>query len=281
MIKIKQLFLIGLCFFSVVLEAKTYEKTVFSEWDKPAINVFYILPKEINAKTEIVFIIHGNSRNADGYIETWAEYATDKNVILLAPEFSRSTFSNYNTLQMSSSNGQILEDKNLYLHNSIDVMFDHYKNKFDVQSELYSIYGHSGGAQFVHRYLLMSDEPKVKTAVVANAGWYTFLDGGLFPYGLKEPPINLTSSHVRNFLSMDLHIHIGSRDVKVTSSLNQSDGAMRQGPNRFKRAINFYQSVTDMTKKNNIDFNWSYKEIRGVDHSNRKMAPAAAAVLFN
>ena len=56
---------------------------------------------------------------------------------------------------------------------------------------------------------------------------------------------------------------------------------MRQGPNRFKRAINFYQSVSKMTEQNNLDFNWSYKEIRGVDHSNRKMAPSAAAVLID
>ena len=109
----------------------------------------------------------------------------------------------------------------------------------------------------------------------------TFLDGGSFPYGLKEPPIGLTSKNIRDFLSMDLHIHIGSHDVKVTSSLNQSDGAMRQGPNRFKRAINFYQSVSKMTEQNNLNFNWSYKEIRGVDHSNRKMAPSAAAVLID
>jgi hypothetical protein len=80
---------------------------------------------------------------------------------------------------------------------------------------------------------------------------------------------------------MDLHIHIGSRDVRVTSSLNQSEGAMRQGPNRFKRAINFYTSISKMTQQNNLEFNWSYTEVRGVDHSNRKMAPSAAAVLID
>ena len=279
--KIKQLFLLALSTLTLYSAAAVYEKTVFAEWDKPSINVFYVLPQEVNDQTEILFIIHGNSRNADGYIEVWANHAKDKNIILIAPEFSKSKFSNYNTLQMSSSTGKILKNRDLYLNNSIDIMFSHYKNLFRVKTDLYKIYGHSGGAQFVHRYLLMSDEPKVKTAVAANAGWYTFLDGGSFPYGLKEPAIGLTSRNIRNFLSMDLHIHIGSHDVKVTSSLNQSDGAMRQGPNRFKRAINFYQSVSTMTEQNNLDFNWSYKEIRGVDHSNRKMAPSAAAVLID
>ena len=45
---------------------------------------------------------------------------------------------------------------------------------FGVKTDLYKIYGHSGGAQFVHRYLLMSDAPKVKTAVAANAGFIHF-----------------------------------------------------------------------------------------------------------
>jgi hypothetical protein len=229
--KIKQLFLLALSTLTLYSAAAVYEKTVFAEWDKPSINIFYVLPQEVNDQTEILFIIHGNSRNADGYIEVWANHAKDKNIILIAPEFSRSKFSNYNTLQMSSSTGKILKNRDLYLNNSIDIMFNYYKNLFGVKTE--------------------------------------------------EPPIGLTSRNIRNFLSMDLHIHIGSHDVKVTSSLNQSDGAMRQGPNRFKRAINFYQSVSKMTEQNNLDFNWRYKEIRGIDHSNRKMAPSAAAVLID
>ena len=112
--KIKQLFLLALSSLTLYSAAAVYEKTVFAEWDKPSINVFYVLPEEVNDQTEILFIIHGNSRNADGYIEVWANYAKDKNIILIAPEFSRSKFSNYNTLQMSSSIGKILKNRLLF-----------------------------------------------------------------------------------------------------------------------------------------------------------------------
>ena len=108
--KIKQLFLLALSTLTLYSAAAAYEKTVFAEWVKPSINVFYDLHQEVNDQTEILFIIHGNSRNADGYIEVWANYAKDKNIILIAPEFSRSKFSNYNTLQMSSSTGKILKN---------------------------------------------------------------------------------------------------------------------------------------------------------------------------
>ena len=256
------------------------ERVIFSDWEKPPINIFYKLPKEINNKTEILFIIHGNSRNADGYIEVWASLANNKNVILIAPEFIKSTFPNYNTLQMSSSSGKIKSDTNLYLNGSIDLLFNFYRNKFNVKTDQYMIYGHSGGAQFVHRYLLMSDMPKIKKAVAANAGWYTFLGGWKFPYGIKEPPSKLSSDNLRRFLKMKLSVFIGSKDTEITSSVNQSKGANKQGANRFQRANNFFISSSDVAKKHNLEFNWDYKIIKGVGHSNTKMALAAAEVLL-
>ena len=256
------------------------ERVIFSDWEKPPINIFYKLPKEINNKTEILFIIHGNSRNADGYIEVWASLANNKNVILIAPEFIKSTFPNYNTLQMSSSSGKIKSDTNLYLNGSIDLLFNFYRNKFNVKTDQYMIYGHSGGAQFVHRYLLMSDMPKIKKAVAANAGWYTFLGGWKFPYGIKEPPSKLSSDNLRRFLKMKLSILIGSKDTKITSSVNQSEGANKQGINRFQRANNFFISSSDVAKKHDLEFNWNYKIIKGVGHSNSKMSLAAAEVLL-
>tara|TARA_X000000368_G_scaffold418813_1_gene420131 strand:- start:5731 stop:6594 length:864 start_codon:yes stop_codon:yes gene_type:complete len=256
------------------------ERVIFSDWEKPPINIFYKLPKEINNKTEILFIIHGNSRNADGYIEVWASLTNNKNVILIAPEFIKSTFPNYNTLQMSSSSGKIKSDTNLYLNASIDLLFNFYRNKFNVKTDQYMIYGHSGGAQFVHRYLLMSDMPKIKKAVAANAGWYTFLGGWKFPYGIKEPPSKLSSDNLRRFLKMKLSILIGSKDTKITSSVNQSEGANKQGINRFQRANNFFISSSDVAKKHDLEFNWNYKIIKGVGHSNSKMSLAAAEVLL-
>ena len=256
------------------------ERVIFSDWEKPPINIFYKLPKEINNKTEILFIIHGNSRNADGYIEVWASLANNKNVILIAPEFIKSTFPNYNTLQMSSSSGKIKSDTNLYLNGSIDLLFNFYRNKFNVKTDQYMIYGHSGGAQFVHRYLLMSDMPKIKKAVAANAGWYTFLGGWKVPYGIKEPPSKLSSDNLRRFLKMKLSVFIGSKDTEITSSVNQSKGANKQGANRFQRANNFFISSSNVAKKHNLEFNWDYKIIKGVGHSNTKMALAAAEVLL-
>ena len=52
--KIKQLFLLALSTLTLYSAAAVYEKTVFAEWDKPSINVFYVLPQEVNDQTEIL-----------------------------------------------------------------------------------------------------------------------------------------------------------------------------------------------------------------------------------
>ena len=263
------------------LYAAKLDKFTFTYWNKPDLDVFYHLPNIIDNNTKILFVIHGNSRNADDYLNTWIKLAKGQNIAIFAPHFKRTSFISFNTLQMSTSSGRIRTDKNLYLNNSIDILFDFIKSKFSLSQELYNIYGHSAGAQFVHRYLLMSDKPKVKTAVAANAGWYTFLDGSNFPYGLSNPPINFNSSNVRDFLQMDFHVLIGSADTDITSSVNQSKGANNQGLNRFQRANNFFSYTQKIVDQNKLEFNWSFQIVNGVAHSNPRMSRAAAQILLD
>jgi pimeloyl-ACP methyl ester carboxylesterase len=256
------------------------DKFSYNVWDKPDLDVYYHLPEIINNETKVLFVIHGNSRNADNYLNTWIKLAKDKNYAIFAPHFKRSQFISFNTLQMSTSSGRIRNEANLYLNNSIDLLFDYIKSLFDLSQDSYDIYGHSAGAQFVHRYLLFSNSPKVNKAVAANAGWYTFLDGSNFPYGINNPPIDFSSQNVINFLNMDLHIHIGSADTDISSSVNQSEGANSQGLNRFQRANNFFNYTTKIVEENDLNYNWSFLVVDGVAHSNSRMSKAAAEVIF-
>lgn len=273
-----------LIFFTLYLSFSCFpaklDKFTYNVWDKPDLDVYYHLPEIINDETKILFVIHGNSRNADNYLNTWIKLAKDKNYAIFAPHFKRSQFISFNTLQMSTSSGRIRNEANLYLNNSIDLLFDHIKPLFDLSQDSYDIYGHSAGAQFVHRYLLFSNSPKVNRAVAANAGWYTFLDGSNFPYGINNPPIDFNSQNVINFLNMDLHIHIGSADTDISSSVNQSEGANNQGLNRFQRANNFFNYTTKIVEKNDLNYNWSFLVVEGVAHSNSRMSKAAAEVIF-
>ena len=46
-------------------------------------------------------------------------------------------------------------------------IFDYFRSRFDIQENSYRIYGHSGGSQFVHRYLLFGQDARVEKAVMA------------------------------------------------------------------------------------------------------------------
>jgi len=51
----------------------------------------------------------------------------------------------------------------------------------------FSMFGHSAGAQFVHRYITFMPQGHLRAAVAANSGWYTLPDQTLkLPYGLKH-----------------------------------------------------------------------------------------------
>ena len=266
--------------FTTNLFAAKLDKFTFTSWNKPDLDVFYHLPKTIDNDTKILFVVHGNTRNADDYLNSWIRLTKDKNIAIFAPHFKRSSFISFNTLQMSTSNDKIRTDTDLYLHNSIDTLFKYIKTKFKLNDKLYDIYGHSAGAQFVHRYLLMSDNPSVNKAVAANAGWYTFLNGADFPYGVKNPPISLTDSNVKKFLSTNLYILIGTNDIDVDSSINKSKGAQKQGINRLQRAKNFFTYTESIVEQNNLEFKWKYQAVPGAPHSNKVMSKAAVLVLF-
>ncbi|GIS00762.1 MAG: hypothetical protein CM15mP102_15820 [Flavobacteriales bacterium] len=73
----------------------------------------------------------------------------------------------------------------------IDQLFDFIKSETSSNETSYNAWGHSGGAQFLHRFVLYMPESKLKTAVCSNAGWYTVPESGVvFPYGLLESQLS-------------------------------------------------------------------------------------------
>ena len=83
------------------LYAAKLDKFTFTSWNKPDLDVFYHLPNTIDNNTKILFVIHGNSRNADDYLNTWIKLAKGQNIAIFAPHFKRTSFISFNTLQMS------------------------------------------------------------------------------------------------------------------------------------------------------------------------------------
>ena len=274
-------FLIIVCFtlLSNFANASEIKKTTFAYWDKPDVEILYITPNAINEDTEVIFVIHGNSRNADDYLSAWIPLVQNKNVIIAAPNFDKKNFRYFFLLESAESNGSINEHSDSYINKSISLFFNYFKSRFALNANTYKMFGHSAGAQFTHRYMLLSNDQRISDTVIANAGWYTFLNGEQYPYGIKDTPIEISSSHIRWFMSNKTSLLIGSIDTNL-NNVNSSAGAQKQGITRVDRADNYFKSLIDISDKKEIPFRWSYKVINDVGHDYQKMTPIAASILL-
>ena len=259
--------------------ATEIKQTTYAYWDKPDVEIFYITPKKIDKDTQLLFIIHGNSRNAEDYISAWIPYISNKNIIVVAPQFNKNSFRYFFLLESATSSGKINNNPDNYINNSISSFFNFFQSKFSLSTNKYKMFGHSAGAQFTHRYMLLSNDRRISNAVIANAGWYTFLNGNNFPYGIKNSPIDISSDHIKWFMSNKTSLLIGNNDINL-KSVNSSKGAQRQGITRVDRAESYFNSLINISDNNNIPFRWSYKVVDKADHDYLKMTPVAAKILL-
>ena len=273
--------LIIVCFvlLSNFVNASEIKKITFAYWAKPDVEILYITPNVINEDTEVIFVIHGNSRNADDYLSAWIPLVQNKNVIIAAPKFDKKNFRYFFLLESAESNGTINERSDSYINKSISLFFNYFKSRFALNANTYKMFGHSAGAQFTHRYMLLSNDQRISDTVIANAGWYTFLNGEQYPYGIKDTPIEISNSHIRWFMSNKTSLLIGSIDTNL-NNVNSSAGAQKQGITRFDRADSYFKSLIDISDKKEIPFRWSYKVINDVGHDYQKMTPIAASILL-
>jgi predicted esterase len=262
-----------------VLHASSINQITYAYWDKPDVEIFYVTPKKIDKDTQLLFVIHGNSRNAKDYISAWIPYVSNKNIIVVAPQFDKSNFRYFFLLESATSSGSINNNSDDYIHKSISSFFDFFQSKFSLSTNKYKMFGHSAGAQFTHRYMLLSNDKRISNAVVANAGWYTFLNGNNFPYGIKNTPIDISSEHIKWFMSNRTSLLIGDNDVNL-KSVNSSKGAQKQGITRVDRANSFFESLINISDNNNIPFRWGYKVVDNAGHDYMKMTPVAAKILL-
>lgn len=265
---------------SFELSARQIQKITFSYWEKPDIDIFYSSPKSINANTKLLFLMHGGSRAAEKYINDWISFSKDRNVVLVAPEFSKKYYPEYAFLMMSKENGKSLNDESLYINNSLGLLFDFFKAKLKLSTSNYRLYGHSGGSQFVHRYLLLSNDTRIEKAAMANAGFYTFLDDEItYPFGTKK--MKISDERIKWFYRLKGGVFLGSADNDSNhESLPRMQKARKQGKNRLERGKNFFEDLVKYGVDNNLPFRWRFQIVSNVGHSNIGMSMAASEFLL-
>ena len=272
--------IISIAFFQSLAAFET-KNTTFAVWNNSDVELFYTLPEEINNQTQVLFIIHGGARDSEKYLDIWKKFTDDKNIILVAPEFKRADYEDYEYLNISDDYGVLNKNLNEHLHNSLSIFFSFFKSKYNLEIDTYKLYGHSGGAQFAHRLLLFSDYDNVSSAVIAGAGSYTFLNNENYPYGLKESN-HLSDKKIKRYLSQRVTFLIGNQDIKKfeSSKKNNIQGKAMQGNNRFEVGINYFNNLITVSERQKIPLRWKFQIAKGVAHDNEKISLLASKILL-
>ncbi len=256
--------------------------------EKP-VTVWYALPAELKPETRVLFVMHGVLRNGEEYRDAWLDLARKHEFVLIVPEFSNKHYRGsprYHFGNVYHNNGGIYEENDPadWSFSAIDAIFAEVRERTGIEAETYTLYGHSAGAQFVHRLVLFHPEAGFDLAIAANSGSYTMptLDRS-YPYGLDldNPEGNgINEERLEKALKRRLIVLLGEEDTDENDRyLPRAAGALEQGKHRFERGQNFQKIAKEEAEARGIEFLWELHTVPGVGHSNPRMAPAAVEVL--
>lgn len=260
-----------------------FEFTDFEPLSHKPFNVHYYFPKNADRNNDpIIFIFPGMNRDASNYLSYWIPIADAKNIMVFSFEFNNYNFPNGNAYQQ----GYILDDngnlnpKNKWTFSLIEPVFDLIKSELNYNYNYYDVFGHSGGGQFVHRFIEFIPNSRVNRAVAANSGWYTMPDTTVtFPYGLNGT--ELSQLDIQNAFNKSLQIHLGINDNNPNDpSLRKTPEANLQGAHRLDRGRYFISKSDSIANTYNFNFNWVKVEVPNVSHSGQQMSIFAANQLY-
>lgn len=249
--------------------------------DGRAMRVWGYRPRGAGADAPIVFVLHGQGRNADEYRDYWVSRARRHGLIVLAPEFDRENFPG----ALTYSQGHVLDAAASvqppvqWSFSVIEPLFDLARERLGSGASRYFMFGHSAGAQFVHRFMLFNPGARVARAIAANAGWYTWPDPERpYPYGFADA--GLQDPGIAAWLGAPMTLMLGDRDTDATqSSLNNTPPVRVQGPHRFARGLAMFEAARAEAERRSVTFGWRLEIVAGVAHSGERMSQYAADYL--
>jgi poly(3-hydroxybutyrate) depolymerase len=254
---------------------------VFTPTYGAPIKVYLAQPHSLDDKTRVVFALHGMTRNAKATFSAWRDALGEANVVLVAPEFDERGYpsSAYNLGNTREKVGRENPPRE-WSFQAIEAIFDAVVTRTNVSAKTYTLYGHSAGAQFTHRFaMLMPTSIRASAFISANAGWYTFPDTEVaYPFGLKGAAESRPSAC--EMYARKLTVLLGEADNDPNHhQLSKSAGAMAQGEQRFARGKRFFAAADRDAKVRKCRFAWELVTVPGVAHEQEKMALAAARLL--
>ncbi|WP_460120652.1 alpha/beta hydrolase [Pseudomonas sp. S2_C03] len=256
----------------------------------------------------VLIVLHGRLRNAETYRQN-AERATEQagqsaNTLVIAPQFLNETdverhpvadtvlrWQGNDWMAGGSSTAPFALSSYAALDQIIARLGD--RRQFpDVKDVV--IVGHSGGAQVVQRYALLShDQPELQAAgvhvryVIANPSSYAYFDErrpvafshagcpafNRWKYGLSDLPAyaegQTPAQLEENYVQRDIVYLLGQQDIDPNHpALDKGCEARAQGVNRLARGRNYFEYLK---RRHPQGLNQQLVEVPGVGHNGGEM----------
>lgn len=207
----------------------------------------------------LLVLAHGVTTRPERLIAYAAPLAARFGVPLLAPDFSGPGYSGFQKL---SANGRAMEAAR-----ALSRAVERTRRQNGLASGPFDLMGFSAGAQFAHRFAICFPD-QVRRAVVASAGWYTYLDPRLaYPQGIARLGGH-TPSTTDAFLRLPMLVAVGDQDTgRGRHFRNDPDVDRRQGVHRLERARRWFKHLSQEAARRGIKDQFEFRLLSGVGHS--------------
>lgn len=265
-------------------------------------------PESFDAQAPILIVVPGTGRGALSYLESWIAVAEARHVLVAAPNYPAEgyDFAAYHmggvikdfTLSnvTRSPDGELpsslyLRDEDIRLTPNPDRttwLFEDFDRLFAILARAsgstrrgYDLFGHSAGGQILHRLALFHPETRAERIVAANSGFYTLPDATVpLPFGLKGLEAALIDLPAAFRKRLTILLGELDNDPDVDGQHLHTPLADRQGLGRLARGQYFFATSQQTARRLGASFKWQIQVVPSVGHEQRKMALAAAELLY-
>ena len=196
-----------------------------------ALACWLALPSEIAVDAPPLVAVHGIGRGARRQAELFANRAAALGRPVIAPLFDERTWPRYQ---------QVVRNRRADL--ALLAVMAELRSAGIWQTPDFDLAGHSGGAQFAHRFAMLYPH-LVRQLTVTSAGWYTFPDDTAFPYGVAARAGHADdwgphfAAGLDAFLRLPIRVCVGDGEGRPDGTTRtRPEVNRRQGGDRVTRA---------------------------------------------
>jgi pimeloyl-ACP methyl ester carboxylesterase len=221
---------------------------------------FSHVPDNLDRTAPLFVAVHGTGRDAEYYVGNFSGKAESAGLALMAPLFDEWRYSHYQVIERERGGNRA--------DLALQTMVASLKTSLGITSQQILLYGHSGGAQFAHRYMMAHPE-EVAALAVSAAGYYTWPDPSLdYPLGLRDPGRDgAPSFEPEKFLRVPAAVFVGSGDIIRDEDFYTGPRVDElQGRTRVERGKMWVDKMQAAARAGGHDTPYKYEVITGARH---------------